>query len=197
MSRLGTQLAALTFAVLALLTLVNADQLNPSLHNVTGDLTVRDGQLLVPDGTAAAPSITSPTGTTTGFFVIGSGVWGFSSGGSAQFRLGSTLDLANSGAIRWSSTSNPSGSVDVSLSRDVANVLRLADGDSFLHESNMQIAQAAALGNPSTNQVRFYTREDIDQGAGLVAVADCALVARLSDATEVLIQVLVTDGGCP
>lgn len=49
---------------------------------------------------------------------------------------------------------------------------------------------------PQTNQVGFYIDEAVDRGAG-TATADCALVARLSSGADVVVQVLVTDGGCP
>lgn len=65
----------------------------------------------------------------------------------------------------------------------------------WLGQRMSQNVQAAALGNPGTNEVSYYTREDLDQGSGTVT-ADCALVARLPSGSEILIQVLVSDGGC-
>lgn len=49
---------------------------------------------------------------------------------------------------------------------------------------------------PVSNEVAFYVNETEDWGAG-TATADCALVARLQNTTDVVISVLVTDGGCP
>ena len=55
--------------------------------------------------------------------------------------------------------------------------------------------QAAVLGNPATNDMRLYVDESTDRVGG--ASDDCALVARLSDGTEINIAILATDAGCP
>jgi hypothetical protein len=49
---------------------------------------------------------------------------------------------------------------------------------------------------PSTNQVGFFIDEAVDRGAG-TGTPDCALIAKLQDATEVVVVVLATDAGCP
>ena len=49
--------------------------------------------------------------------------------------------------------------------------------------------------DPGTNTVGFFIDEGTDRVGG--GGNDCALVARLSDGTELNIAILVTDGGCP
>ncbi len=49
--------------------------------------------------------------------------------------------------------------------------------------------------NPAGDSVGFFIDEDTDRVA--TATNDCALVARLSDGTEINVAILVTDGGCP
>lgn len=55
--------------------------------------------------------------------------------------------------------------------------------------------QSGAATNPGTNMGVLYFREDVDQGSG-TATADCAVVARAPDGTEVLVAVVKTDAGC-
>jgi hypothetical protein len=60
----------------------------------------------------------------------------------------------------------------------------------------------AASWNPDANNscpannVCFYIDESVDRGSG-TGTADCAVIARLSNNTEVVMTVLVSDGGCP
>lgn len=49
--------------------------------------------------------------------------------------------------------------------------------------------------NPPTNTVSAYIDESTDRGAG-TATADCALVYRKADGSEVVGTILTTDGGC-
>lgn len=53
----------------------------------------------------------------------------------------------------------------------------------------------AATDEPQTNFVAFYVDESVDRSVG-TATADCALIGRIPAGTEIVITVLVTDGGC-
>jgi len=72
------------------------------------------------------------------------------------------------------------------------------DADLLTKDHNLAV-QSAALPNPPAGELKIYARDDINQGAGTVAV-DCALVAslaRTSVGTETVIAIVVTDGFCP
>lgn len=90
--------------------------------------------------------------------------------------------------LSFQSDSNDVDTVQVPLHFDT-------DWDAFMLVEALG-ASWAAVGNPPTNQVAFRVDEGADRGAGTVT-ADCALIARLSTGTEIVVAVLVTDGGCP
>lgn len=98
----------------------------------------------------------------------------------------------NTGAANPGSVNVRTASPGTTGSTEGTPVTRMSFDGSFGYL--LPVANEAATA-PPVNHVRHYVREDIDQGVG-IALADCALVAQLSDLTEVLIQVYVTDGGC-
>ena len=83
----------------------------------------------------------------------------------------------------------PSGANVVTVPSDTGTIqFIVADNQDFT-------AQGATLANPAANDTRLYVDESTDRAGG--APTDCALVARLSDGTEINVAILVTDGGCP
>jgi hypothetical protein len=103
-----------------------------------------------------------------------------------------TVGALNAGSIATGFGAINTGADDVTTTGTVSGgALRSTVG-----ASGLVLAAASGAGaNPGTNDVRFYLREDVDQGAG-TGTADCALVVRLTGGSEVLVQVVAVDGGC-
>lgn len=77
----------------------------------------------------------------------------------------------------------------------IYSALDLGAGWDFFLKSDVHTA--AVTDDPGTNEVALYLDESTDRGAG-TGTADCALILRLSDSTEIaMTPILVTDGGCP
>lgn len=69
-------------------------------------------------------------------------------------------------------------------------------GSGFDYMLVSDVRTVAVADNVGTNEVGLFFDESTDRGAG-TGTADCALVARLSNGTELNVAILVTDGGCP
>jgi hypothetical protein len=138
--------------------------------------------LRLPVGTSTIPAYSFTNDADSGFYSVSDNVIGLTEGGILRHQFTPTqlaIVSATGGVIVGG---------DTIIARTDAGFFRVTTGFD-------KPAASAAAANPATNNVRFYVREDIDQGSG-TGTADCAFVARLTSGTEVLIQVLVTDGGC-
>lgn len=110
---------------------------NPSA--VTGSGTVTSAQLLLPDGTAAAPALAFISDPDTGIYTATGNTIAVSNGGTQHFRFGASSFwlLSDTAAVQWGA------SADVSLSRGAANRLDLATGDSlYLVSGGLGVATA-------------------------------------------------------
>lgn len=81
------------------------------------------------DGSASAPSYSFASAPTTGLF-LGGGVVEIGANGAARFAFGSFASARSDGGFQWSSTTDPTATADLVLSRDAANTLALKNGNS-------------------------------------------------------------------
>lgn len=127
--------------------------------------TVTGGTMLLADGSAAAPSLSYVTASTTGLYNAG-GNMASSSGGSIQWlQAADIFRLKSSVAFGWSS-GDPSLSVsDVILVRDAANTLALKNGANAqtLRVYSNATQYAAFISNASANL-------QIQSSAGLISI---------------------------
>ena len=131
MERTKRALAAtlLSVAVLLLASPGQAQTIYPPSGGsfVGGTLT---SPLLLPDGTAAAPSLAFSSASGAGLYwggVANQFDWTAAAtyGGSLR---GGGLNLSSASLLSWRSNATPSGTVDLSLARDAANTLALRNG---------------------------------------------------------------------
>ena len=88
------------------------------------------GKFLAPDGINTAPAYSFSNVPTVGFFVIGSQVHFSDGGGGGANSLGFVggLRFANSGGIRWSSTTSSGDTPDAAVVRHAAGIIALTTG---------------------------------------------------------------------
>jgi hypothetical protein len=83
----------------------------------------------LPDGSAAAPSLTFASDPDTGLFSVAGNYLGFTTAGGNSVAIGNSgLFLGVSTLLGWSSTASAIGATDLIVSRDGANVLALKNG---------------------------------------------------------------------
>ncbi len=90
-------------------------------------------QLLAPVGSAAAPSISFASQTSSGLYAIGSGAVAMSGGNfNTMAWYGVESILPSTGVLNWSSTTNVSAGRDTGLARSAAGVVKVTDGSTNL-----------------------------------------------------------------
>ena len=98
------------------------------------NVTLTSGQLLLPDGTAALPSLsfTNDAGNNTGFRLIAGNQLGFVAGGADQWLMttGGIVVFRADAELRWSASSDLTAAADLILLRDAANILGQRQGTS-------------------------------------------------------------------
>ena len=107
---------------------------------------------------------------------------------------GIAVDLTN---VNHTGTGNFVYGVSIGDITEDADATEIAfdAGSGFDYMLVSDVRTVAVADNPGTNEVGLFFDESTDRVA--TATADCALVARLSDGTEINVAILVTDGGCP
>lgn len=124
-------------------------------------LTDTSGRILAGDGTIANPGISFGSSPGTGFH-FGSGSMYFDAGGTRRWRVGQTfVTYGSTVALNWTSGADADGTVDLSLSRDAANVLAQRTGTA---------AQAFRIYNTFTDASN-YERINLTWTGGLFAIA--------------------------
>lgn len=95
----------------------------------TANVTLSSGQLLLPDGSAALPSVALGSAPTLGWAKIVSNRWSFIQLGSEKIQLGGNLFLGSDVGLAWMPTAEPGGSTaDVVLQRDAPSILAQRSG---------------------------------------------------------------------
>lgn len=127
--RLRARLLSLSLCCLSLATSASAQQGGPGVlpaSRPAGAGGAVTGPILAADGTAAAPSYSFTNAATTGFSWGNPGVL-VSQGGTATVLLTDGVQLRSAALLSWTS-GLPTGTIDLSLSRDAANTLALRNG---------------------------------------------------------------------
>ena len=126
---------ATVVAILALLPV-----LNPSAYsqwtwvrggaNLWSDIQYFASPILLPKGTGALPSLAAVDDADTGLFWGTDGSFGLTGNGAPRhYESGSYLRSRSDGGFGWSSTTDPSATMDISLSRGGASgTIRVASG---------------------------------------------------------------------
>lgn len=111
------------FFTLLILAACAAAQTNTRVNNIT-----TTGQVLAANGIAATPSISMVNDTSSGFYNIGVGNWGWSSAGTGkwQFLGGSFTGVAGT-SIGWNS-STINTLIDTNISRAAAGIIDVGTG---------------------------------------------------------------------
>jgi hypothetical protein len=114
---------------------------------------MRNARVFFADGTAAAPSITFTSATSTGFFTAGTSVLATTGGSTRGGFTGSGLSLVSGGAFGWTaSATDPTGAQDTVLCRGAANVIGIgsctSSGVAWKRSTTHLIAR---LGDDSAN----------------------------------------------
>ncbi len=97
------------------------------------------GPILLSDGTAAAPAYSWASDTDTGLYRIGANNVGFSAGGTLRWDYntarilstipyqGTSINLASTGVLGWSSTADPTVAADMTFARGAAKRATFGD----------------------------------------------------------------------
>lgn len=103
--------------------------------------------VVLPDGTAAAPSLAFTSATTTGLF-MGSGYIGFTFAGAAKVAVNNSkqFEVPSDGAFAFSTNSAPSGTPDLLLTRDAAASLQLGADAATATAQTIKAADSTGAG---------------------------------------------------
>lgn len=106
------------------------------------NVTLDSGQLILPNGTAAAPSVrfSSDAATGIGLYRVGANIWGFATnGGTPDWIVGAAGPggfgqvLAANAQYQFSNTNNAAtGTADVGLARDAIGRIRVSNANTGL-----------------------------------------------------------------
>jgi len=181
-------LAAILLLGLALLTPAGA-QIVVSPSSVLPELTITTGPLLLPDGTATAPSLARASQIGTGLS-FGSELINFNLGqGTHSARItSSALILAKDYALRWTNTSNDANATaDTYLSRSAAGILKVTtDGTTLGTLNAATINVLAGASSSGTTRVGGAVNANVTSvgnvGAGEDTLMSYTLPANAMDA---------------
>ena len=129
------------------------------------------------------------------------GSWGaidFAGSATNETRLLSFGDANTVGKFRFYQAKSGNAGAITSMVIDSSGNVNITTGNFDFDTTGAAIRFKAAgsqAGSPAANKVALYVDESTNRVGG--AGADCALVARLNDNTEINVATLVTDGGCP
>lgn len=166
--------------------------------------------VVLPDGSAAAPSLTFSGATTEGIFRAASAIYGISVGNAERFRFDGSnarFTMGASYALAWSSASASSSSPDLLLVRDAANILAQRNSTTaqtfrlyetftdasnysrlgFLHSGSAFFIQSQAAGTGTLRALRFGVNNDswgLSTGGHWTAGSDNAFDIGASGATR-------------
>ncbi len=125
---------------------------------LAGPLTLTAGQILAANGTiCAAPAYSFSSNTFDGFAWVSAGNIVYCSNGTTTMRFGvnTGLALGSTGNLSFTSTTNPSGTVDTTISRGAAGVVNIgtAVGNALgtLNAAAYQVAGVAGVGFAATH----------------------------------------------
>lgn len=112
------------------------------------------GQILAADGTAAAPAYSFASQPNAGLYKSGTNRVGGSAAGTALWEWGNGgINLASTTLFGWSGTTDPSGTLDVTLSRLANNQIQQVGSGQSLY----RLASSAADGTGVLGQFSFYS----------------------------------------
>lgn len=125
-------------------------------------------QTTIPTGSAASPSINF-TGTSSGIYNVGSGVFGISINGAAAYSFGSsTLEIASSGgALRFGS--------DASISRKGTANIQLGLVDAAAPVAQTLSVQSVVAGTTDTAGAAFTIKGSAGTGSGAGGVINLSI----------------------
>jgi hypothetical protein len=125
------------------------------------------------DGAAATPSISFASTTGVGFWNAGSNNIGISLGGVCSMKLGGGGFVGGSASVfGWTSGTDPTGSsLDTSLSRGAAGVIKFASAASF--SANGSVATTMTSLGPTGSHTTIQTWLTIQDSGGTTRYIPC------------------------
>jgi hypothetical protein len=112
----------------------------------------KSGQITVVDGSNTVPTIRG-TDTDSGIYFSGNNIRFSMDGTNAYtFEGGGNTNIRSTGTVRWSSTGDPVGSIDLVLARDAANTLAQRNS------TNAQVFRVYNTFTDASNYERGYVR---------------------------------------